>query len=126
MKALDGASSVWKKWESQREEVAQAGAPCWIPVEDLKAFLNTLPGPPLTKTDVEQRLRAIWEEPHTNYPKDELTDGCVALYQSEKADGTEMRAIIGALQEHIEREEDRLNRRRWLLLQRRDHWWQSA
>jgi hypothetical protein len=33
VKALDGASSVWKKWESQREEVAQAAAPCWIPVE---------------------------------------------------------------------------------------------
>jgi hypothetical protein len=30
------------------------------------------------------------------------------LYQSEKVDGTEMRAIIGTLQEHIEREEDRL------------------
>ena len=119
VKALDGASSVWKKWESQREEVAQAAAPCWIPVEDLQAFLNTLPGPPLTKTDVEQRLRAIWEEPHTNYPKDELKDSCVALYQSEKAGGTEMRAIIGALQEHIEREEDRLRHeqeqsyRRW-------------
>lgn len=108
VKALDGASSVWKKWESQREEVAQAAAPCWIPIEDLQAFLNTLPGLPLTKTDVEQRLRATWEEPHTKYPKDELKDGCVALYQSEKVDGTEMRAIIGALQEHIEREEDRL------------------
>lgn len=30
VKALDGASSVWKKWESQREEVAQAAALCWI------------------------------------------------------------------------------------------------
>lgn len=38
VKALDGASSVWKKRESQREEVAQAGAPCWIPVEDSKRF----------------------------------------------------------------------------------------
>lgn len=119
VRALDGASSVWKKWESQREEVVQAAAPCWIPVEELQAFLNTLPGPPLTKTDVEQRLRAIWEEPHTNYPKDALKDGCIALYQSEKADGTEMRAIIGVLQEHIEREEDRLRHeqeqsyRRW-------------
>lgn len=118
VKALDGASSAWKKWETQREEVAQAAAPCWIPVEDLQAFLNTLPGPPLTKTDVEQRLRAIWEEP-ASYPKDDLKDGCVALYQSEKVDGTEMRTIIGALQEHIEREEDRLRQeqeqsyRRW-------------
>src|SRR3954467_9130237 len=91
VRALDNANSVWKKWESQREEIAQAAALCWIPAEDLQAFLNTLPGPPLTKTDVEQRLRAIWEEPHRNYPKDELKDGCVALYQSEKAGGTELR-----------------------------------
>lgn len=100
-------------------QVAQAAAPCWIPVEDLQAFLNTLPGPPLTKTDVEQRLRAIWEEPHANYPKDELKEGCAALYHSEKAGATEMCAIIGALQQHIESEEDRLrheqeqNYRRW-------------
>lgn len=52
VRALDGASSVWKKWEIQREEVAQAAAPCWMPVEDLQALLNALPGPPLTKTDV--------------------------------------------------------------------------
>jgi hypothetical protein len=43
--ALDKAGSVWKKWEPGREEVAKAAAPCWIPVEDLQAFLNTLLGP---------------------------------------------------------------------------------
>ena len=36
-----------------------------------------------TVLDVEQRLRAIWEESRANYPKDELKDGCAALYQSE-------------------------------------------
>ena len=119
MNALDRASSVWKKWEAGREEIASAAAPCWIPVEDLQAFLNTLPGPPVTKADVEQRLRAIWEEPHTSYPNDELRDSCLALYQAEKASGMEMRAIIGALQEHMEREEERLRQeqqeryRRW-------------
>ncbi|WP_249163003.1 MULTISPECIES: hypothetical protein [Bradyrhizobium] len=108
VKALDGASSVWKKWgESARRGRTGSGS-IWIPVEDLQAFLNTLPGLPLTKTDVEQSLRAIWEEPHTSYPKDELRNGCVALCQSDKGNGTEMRAIIGALQERIEREEDRL------------------
>ena len=106
--AVDRASSVWKKWESDREEVAKIAAPCWIPVEDLREFLNTLPGPPLTKADVAQRLRAIWEEPYASYPDDDLEDGCLALYLSEKARGTEMRAIIGALQEHLEREEERL------------------
>lgn len=110
--AIDRASSVWKKWETQREEVAKAAASCWIPVEDLRAFLNSLPGPSLTKTDIEQRLRAIWEEPYTSYPNDALKDGCQALYHSEKEQGTEMRAIIGALQEHIEREDDRLRRER--------------
>jgi hypothetical protein len=108
--AVDRASSIWKKWEPDREEVAKAAAPCWLPVEDLHEFLNALPGPSLTKTDVEQRLRAIWEEPYTTYPNDDLKDGCLALYNREKAQGTEMRAIIGALQEHIEREEERLRR----------------
>jgi hypothetical protein len=89
--ALDRASSVWGKWDAQREEVAKAAAPCWIPTEDLLASLNNLPGPPLTKTDVEQRLRAIWEEPYTSYPNEDLKDGCLALYFSEKAQGTEMR-----------------------------------
>jgi hypothetical protein len=108
--AVDRASSIWKKWEPDREEFAKAAAPCWLPVEDLLEFLNTLPGPSLTITDVEQRLRAIWEEPYTTYPKDDLREGCLALYNREKAQGTEMRAIIGALQEHIEREEERLRR----------------
>jgi hypothetical protein len=116
---LDRASSVWKKWEPDREEIINAAGPCWIPVDDLQVFLNTLPGPPLTKTDVEQRLRAIWEEPHTSYPKDELKEGCRALYHAEMERGTEMRAIIGALQEHIESKEERLRQeqqekyRRW-------------
>lgn len=117
--AVDRANSIWAKWKSDREQIAKAAAPCWIPVEDLLIFLNDLPGPPLTKTDVEQRLRAIWEEPYMAYPKEALKDGCLALYESEKLQGTSMPAIIGVLQEHIEREDDRLRReqeelyRRW-------------
>ncbi|MGY3236659.1 hypothetical protein ACVMAJ_003549 [Bradyrhizobium sp. USDA 4448] len=108
--ALDRASSVWSKWEAEREEVAKAAAPCWIPTEDLLATLNNLPGPLLTKTDVEQRLRAIWEEPYASYPNEDLRNGCLALYLAEKAQGTEMRAIIGMLQEHLDREDERLRR----------------
>ncbi len=108
--ALGRASSVWKKWDPQREEVVKAAAACWIPVEDLQAFLNTLAGPPLTKTDVAQRLRAVWEEPYTSYPHEDLKDSCLALYDMEKAQGTEMRAIIGAVQEHLEQQEERLRR----------------
>ena len=48
--------------QAEREDVVKAAAPCWIPTEDIRASLNNLPGPTLTKTDVEQRLRAIWEE----------------------------------------------------------------
>ncbi|WP_245269317.1 hypothetical protein [Bradyrhizobium japonicum] len=108
--AVDRAGSIWSKWEAEREEVARAAAPCWIPTKDLLATLNNLPGPLLTKTDVEQRLRAIWEEPYTSYPNEDLKEGCLALYVAEKAQGTEMRAIIGMLQEHLEREDERLRR----------------
>jgi hypothetical protein len=105
---VDRASSVWEKWEGPREELAKAAAPCWIPTEDLLAFLNRLPGPSLTSTDVVQRLRAFHEEPYSTYPNEELKAGCLALFEAEKAQGTELRSIIGAIQEHIEFEEERL------------------
>ena len=106
--AVDRASSVWRKWDGVREDVAKAAARCWIPTEDLRAFLNELPGPELTITDVNQRLRAIWEEPYNRFPNDDVKDGCFALYVRERAAGTEMVAIIGAIQEFIESEEERL------------------
>jgi hypothetical protein len=112
VQSLDRASSVWKKWEGSREEFAKAASCCWIPAEDLLTFLNGLPGPALTRTDVIQRLRALWEEPWATYPNEELKAGCLALYESEKAQGTELPAIVGALQEHIELEEERLRRER--------------
>src|ERR1700754_924644 len=62
--AVDRASSIWTKWDGPRDQLAKAAAHCWIPVEDLQDYLNHLPGPPLTKTDVVQRLRAIHEEPY--------------------------------------------------------------
>jgi hypothetical protein len=106
--AVDQAGSVWGKWVGAREDLAKAAANCWIPTEDLRAFLNGLPGPVLTNTDVTQRLRAIWEEPWRAYPKDELKAGCLALYEAENALGTELPAIVGALQEYVEIEEERL------------------
>ncbi len=110
VQSLDRASSVWRKWEGSREEFAKAASCCWIPTEDLLTFLNRLPGPVLTRTDVVQRLRAFWEEPWAAYPNEELKSGCLVLYESEKAQGTELPAIVGALQEHIELEEERLRR----------------
>jgi hypothetical protein len=110
VQAVDRASSVWGKWEGSREELAKAAGPCWIPTDDLVAFLNLLPGPPLTSTDVVQRLRVFYEEPYSHYPNEDLKTGCLALYEAEKAKGTELPAIIGALQEHVELEEERLRR----------------
>ena len=106
--AIDYRSSIWKKWEGHREPFLRSAALCWIPILDLLEFLNGLPGPQLTKTDVEQRLRAFHEEPHESYPKEVLQAGCLELYAREKASGTEMPAIVGALQEFLEREEARI------------------
>ena len=108
VEAIDHRSSVWRKWDGQREPFLKSAALCWIPIEDLLAFLNELPGPPLTTTDVTQRLRAFHEEPYEPYPNEALQAGCLALYELEKAQGTEMAAIVGALQEFIEAEERRL------------------
>ncbi len=108
VRAVDHAGSIWSKWEGAREDIIKAAAPCWIPTEDLRIFLNGLPGLNLTQTDVAQRLRAIWQEPYASYPNDNLKVGCLALYETEKTEGTEMPAIIGALQEYIEAEENRL------------------
>lgn len=110
VQVVDQASSVWTKWEGRRDDVIKAAAPCWVPIDDLRDWLNRLPGPTLTPTDVAQRLRAVWEEPYNTYPKEELKAGCLALFEAEKAQGTEMSAIVGALQDHIEVEEERLPR----------------
>jgi hypothetical protein len=61
---------------------------------------------------VAQRLRAFCEEPWAEYPNEDLKAGCLALYEIEKAQRTGLPAIIGALREYIELEEDRLSRER--------------
>ena len=106
--ALARQTGLWQKWTEPRDALARAAAPCWVPLEDLTAYLNKIPGSPLTRTDVAQRLRAIHEEPFRSYPNEELQAGCVAIYQREKEAGTELVAIVGALQEHVEAEEARL------------------
>jgi len=105
-------SLVWQKWEGEREPFLKAATYCWIPITDLRAFLNEMPGPPLTMTDVTERLRAFHEETFERYPNAELEVGCLALYAREKAEGTELPAIVGALRDFIEREEERLNHER--------------
>lgn len=107
VKAIDREQSVWRKWEGEREELIRAAALCWVPQEDLREFLNSLPGPRLTATDVAQRLRAIHAEPYGAYPDEDLREGCLALYAREVEVGTEFPAIIGALQEYVEAETER-------------------
>jgi len=108
IQAIDREPSVWRKWEGVRDGLLRNAAGCWVPIEDLREFLNTLPGSALTETDVVQRLRAIHEEPSGTYPDEELREGCEELYGREKVEGTELPAIIGALQEFIEVETERL------------------
>lgn len=52
------------------------------------------------------------EEAYQNYPNEELREGCLALYAKEKAMGTEMAVIIGAIRGHVESEEKRLRNER--------------
>lgn len=107
IQAIDREPTIWRKWEGEREALLRAAADCWVPTEDLRQFLNGLSGPALTNTDVAQRLRAIHEEPYNTYPDEDLRDSCLELYARETAEGTELPAIVGALQEHVERERER-------------------
>lgn len=108
VRRIDRGNSIWRKWDGQREVLLKSAIGCWIPVEDMRDFLNGMPGPRLTTTDVAQRLRAFEEEEYYAYPKEELQPGCLAIYETEKAAGTELPATIGLLRDHVEREEERM------------------
>jgi hypothetical protein len=108
LRAVDRRPPPWRKWDSLREEQLKAAAPTWIPIEDLRKHLNQLPGEPLTLTDVTQRMRDIQENGFELYPDDELQEACLARYQEELQSGSEMTAIIGALQEFVDNERERL------------------
>jgi hypothetical protein len=116
VKRIDRGNSIWKKWDGQRELLLKSAVACWVPTEDLRDFLNGMPGPKLTKTDVAERMRAVEEEPYSEFPDDDLQAGCLALYQKEKAESTELPAIIRALRDHIDREKERLRG------EREEHW----
>jgi hypothetical protein len=105
---VDRQQSVWQKWDGVREAFLKSASCCWVPVEDLCLFLNRLPGPTLTLVDVAQRLRAFHEEPYGERPHDAMRESCLAIYERELSVGTELAAIVGELQEHVEREHQRL------------------
>ena len=102
VRRIDGANGIWQKWDGQRQVLLKSALSCWIPPGDLREFLNTMPGPKLTLTDVVQRLRAFEEEEYFSFPREEFKEGCLALYQTEKASGTELSAIIGAIRDYVE------------------------
>jgi hypothetical protein len=105
---LDRDSSVWRKWEGPRDTVLSSALDCWIPKEDLLAFLNSLPGPPLTMTDLEQRMRHLIEVEYIASPEPKLQDECLKIYRAETSAGTEMPAIIGSLSEYVASQWERL------------------
>ena len=90
---------LWTKWSQDREEIAERAAALWVPMDDLREALNALPGPALTKVDVEQRIRDFRENRYGSYPKPEIEAEALAAFAEEKARGTELIAVLGYLEE---------------------------
>lgn len=109
---FDRRDPLWQKWSEQREQLLRVAARSFVPVGDLTDRLNELGGPKMTRTDVQQRLNALLEESYLSYPDERLRDACLEFYEAEKAKGTEFTAIVYALKDYVEVEEDRL-RREW-------------
>ncbi|MDP9809897.1 hypothetical protein J2W42_002756 [Rhizobium tibeticum] len=107
LKVVDRGTGVWQKWQGEREALLKSAVGCWIPTGTLKNYLNLLPGPKLTSTDVAQRMKAIEEEPYSSYPKDELRTGCITIFEEETELGTELPAIIGRIADFVLEEEER-------------------
>ena len=113
--------AIWRKWSEEREKFVlslQAGH-CWAPIDDIGTYLNEMPGPILTPVDVEQRLRdqdALWEIPEVD-----LREWCEAFYLDEESRGTELPAIIHAMQDYVAAEHvRRMNHERDERRRRRD------
>jgi hypothetical protein len=97
VKRIDRGNSIWKKWNGPRD-LLKSAIGCWIPVDGLRDFLNAMPGPAL-------RMRRFG-------------NGCLAIYERETAEGSELPAIVGLLREHVENEEQRLSLERQQRYQR--------
>ena len=110
LERLDRRTGVWRKWNQDREDLLRSASQCWIPLEAMRAYLNGMPGPELTRMDVAQRLRAFQEEAWERYPDEHFRAGCLEIFERETTEGTELPAIIGCIREWLEDEEAR----RWL------------
>lgn len=104
---LDGEHTLWTKWSADRTKLLDRAQNCWIPVEGLQEALNTLPGAALTVTDIEQRLKELWKTTFGNSPREELQEDCLRIYASERAQGTEFTAIVGAIGDFLQEVEHR-------------------
>ena len=112
LRKLDGLRDPWRKWPPARDKLVRAAVGCWIPVEDLHAALAELSGPPLTRSDVAGRLLALREE-GLDRPDNSLRAGCEALYARERADGTELAAIVELMNDWMGEEIGRRMRQEW-------------
>lgn len=111
VRRLDLPPQLWSKWGGSREDLIRMACPCWIPVVELAAALNELPGPKLTLTDVSARLQVVQEE-LGEWSIDRWQAGCEAIFNDEKRAGTELMAIAVRIRTFIEDEEARLHRER--------------
>jgi len=107
VRRIDRGNVIWTKWTEHREMLLKSAVGSWVPIADLRTFLNAMPGPALTMTDVDQRLKDFDLETHT-WANEELKQGCVDIYAQEREAGTDMPAILGRLRDHIAQEESRL------------------
>lgn len=98
---------IWRKWDLTRETFLRRAIPCWIPIEDLTAFLNEIEGPILTTTDVQSRMDMMCEDRFVTYPSPSKIDFCLAIYNAEKASGTEVAAIVQRIADRCAEEEMR-------------------
>ena len=108
----DGSDSPWTKWGKERNEIARRAADLWVTMEDVQSALNGLPGPRLTSTDVEQRIRAIREEEYRGGLDEATKTDCLTEYAREKDTGTEFIAILGYLEDWMFGAEERLRQTR--------------
>lgn len=92
---LDQKSAVWKKWEGPREVVLASALECWIPSEDLLAFLNGLPGPQLTLTDLDQRMKHMIDVEYIGSLEPKLKLECLQIIRRRGKRARKCRPSLG-------------------------------
>lgn len=60
----------------------------------------------------QDRSPYCWRASEVTFHDEDFRDGCRAIYEKEKAEGTDLLAIIGRIRDHLELEEKRVERER--------------